>query len=99
MPRAGVLMIRSRLTESCGLTSRLQVRQGVLHLGALIEAEAAEHHVIAAVAPQRFFNLARLEVGAVQHGDAVSGTRRQQPLDGVGDEQRFLFAVESLEAA
>ncbi len=48
-----------------------QIRQDVLHFGALVEAESADHHVFPAVAAQRFFDLARLRVGAIQNRDAI----------------------------
>ena len=71
MPRAGVLMMRSRLIESCGAPATFRYAQRVLDLRALIEAEAADDDVLSAVAPQRFFDLPRLEVRAVEHRDAV----------------------------
>ena len=71
----------------------LQIRQNVLHFGALVEAEAADHDVLAAVAAQRFFDLARLRVGAIEHRDALLRIARQAALDGVGDPQRFVFGV------
>ena len=71
MPRAGVLMMRSRLDRIGAGRGQLQVRDDVLDFGALIEAEAADHDVFAAVAAQRFFNLPRLRIGAVEHGDAI----------------------------
>ncbi len=49
----------------------LEIGQRVLHFGALIETESAQHHVIAPVAAQRFFDLARLEVGAIEHRHAI----------------------------
>ncbi len=77
----------------------LKIRQRVLHFGALIETEAAQHHIIAVVAAQRFFDLARLEVGAIEHRRAIAGVGREQLVDHVGDEQRFLLAVEGFKAA
>ncbi len=53
----------------------LEIGQRVLHFGALIEAESAQNDVIAAVAAQRLLDLARLEVGAIEHGRALAGIR------------------------
>ena len=80
MPRAGVLMMRSRLIESCGLTRTFRYARYVLHFGALIETEAADHDVLAPVAPQRFFNLPRLRIGAIQHRHAILGILRASAL-------------------
>ena len=72
MPRAGTLMMRARLMRIRLRLRGLQVSDDVFDFGALIVAEAADHVVLAVVAPQRFFNLARLEVGAVENRDAPS---------------------------
>ncbi len=73
MPRAGVLMMRSRLTESGGEIASFQIRDDVLDFGALVEAEAADHDILAPVAPQRFFDLPRLEVGPVENRHVLVG--------------------------
>jgi len=62
MPRAGVLMMRSRLIESCGASRQLQIGDDVFDLGALVEAESAHYDVFAPVAPQGFFDLPRLKI-------------------------------------
>ncbi len=77
----------------------LQIGQRILHFGALIETESAHHHIFAAVAPQRFFDLPRLEIGAIQHRRAIVRVGRQQLLDGIGDKQRLLLAIERFETA
>ena len=69
MPRAGTLITRRRLTSSCGLMIELEVRERVLDLLALVEADAADDLVGDALAHQRVFNRARLRVGAIEHGD------------------------------
>ncbi len=89
-------MTRSRPIESCGADQDFQIRQNVLHFGALIEAEAADHNVLAAVTAQRFFNLARLRVGAIEHRHALLRIARQTVLDGVGDPQSFVFRIRRL---
>ena len=50
----------------------LQIRDDVLDFSALIEAESAHHDVFASVAPQRFFDLARLKIRAVEHRHALA---------------------------
>ena len=95
MPRAGVLMMRSRLMVSCGLSRTLQIRDDVLDFGALVETEAADHDVLASVAPQGFFNLSRLGVGAIQHRDVLLRIARHVRFDLVGDPQGFVFGVGS----
>jgi len=49
----------------------------------------------APVAPQRFFDLPRLKIRAVEHGHALARALGQQPLDGIGDEKRFVLGVEA----
>ena len=51
---------------------QLQVRHRVLDFRALIEAEAADDVVLAPVAPQRLFDLPRLEVGPVEHRHVIA---------------------------
>ncbi len=49
-----------------GVLEQAQVREGVLHLGAVVEAHAAHHHVGDVVLEQLFFEGPRLGVGAVE---------------------------------
>ena len=71
MPRAGTLMTRRRLTSSCGFSTQLEVREGVLDFLALVEPDAADDLVGGAGAPQRVFERSRLRVGAIQDRDRV----------------------------
>src|SRR6185295_12222327 len=48
-----------------------EISEDVFNFGALIEAEAADHHILAAVAAEAFFDLAGLEVGPVKDGDSL----------------------------
>ncbi len=73
MPRAGVLMTRMQAHGVRGGERQLEVRDQILDFRALIEAEAADDDVFAAVAAERLFNLPRLEVGAVKDSDAIAG--------------------------
>ncbi len=72
---------------------QLQIRDDVFDFGALVETEAAHHVVLAVVAAQRFFNLPRLRIGAVQNRDAAVRILPQDLLDRVGDEERFVLGV------
>ena len=74
---------------------QLQVRHSVLDFRPLVKTEAAHHAVPAPVTPQRFLDLPRLEVGAVEHRHVVRRIGHQVLLDGVGDEQGFVFGVET----
>ncbi len=59
------------------IADQAQVAEQVLDLGALVKAESADHGVADVVAAQRFFNQARLRVGAIEHGAVrlVAGLR------------------------
>ena len=88
-------MIRCRLIESVLRLRQLQIRDDVLDFGALIITDPADHVVFAVVAPQRFFNLARLRIGAVENRDAPVRMLPQNLLDRIGDEQRFVLGIVS----
>ena len=49
----------------------LEIRKQIFDFGALIEAEAADDQIFAAVASKRLFNLPRLEICAIKNGDAL----------------------------
>ena len=72
---------------------QLQIRDDVLDFGALVVADAADHVVLAVVAAQRFFNLARLRIGAVENRHAPVRILPENFLDRVGDEERFVLGV------
>ncbi len=80
---------------SCGLSRTLQISDHVLDFGALVETEAADHDVLASVAPQGFFDLPRLGVRAIQHRDVFFRIARHVRFDLVGDPQGFVFRIRS----
>src|SRR5262249_33164665 len=53
----------------------------------------ANDYVLAAVPSQRFFDLPRLRIGAIQHGDVRIGMLPKVILDAIGDPQGFIFRV------
>ena len=83
------------------IANQAQVAEHVFDFGALVEAESADHGVADVVAAQRFFNEARLRVGAVEDaqwplaGSCVSDepVLPEKRLNAVGDEEGFVFAV------
>src|SRR5216684_3638438 len=66
-----------------GADQDLHIREDVLDLGALIEAEAADDDVLAPVAAQRLFNLARLRIGSIQDRYALGGLPGKMFFDGI----------------
>ncbi len=79
------------LRRSC----QLQVRDDVFHFSALIEAESSHDDVLPAISPQCFFDLPRLEVGAIEDRNARARILAKQPFNRIRDEQRFVLGVES----
>ena len=57
-----------------------QIGKKVFDFGALVETETTNDQVLATVAAQRFFNLARLEIRAIQDGNAIEPGRETVAL-------------------
>ena len=70
-PRLGMLRTRLTLTSSDGLTTALQVGEGVLDLAPVVEAGAADDLVRDADAHEVLLEHAALRVGAVEDGDVA----------------------------
>ena len=72
-----------------------QIGQRVLDLGALVEPQAAVHPVGNPRRQERFFERARLRVGAVQDRDFAPRAAVARPVaDALHDEVRFVALVE-----
>ena len=71
MPRAGTLMIRSKLTLSVSRAQDAQVRQRVLDLAPGVEPRPADELVADAVAQERFLDRAGLGVHPVHDRDVA----------------------------
>ncbi len=68
----------------------LQVGDGVLDLGALVELRAADHLIGDLAAHQRVLEYARHRVRPVEHGDLLArGALVDEPLDLADDEARL----------
>ena len=83
-----------------GVVEHLQVRGRVLHLGALVEARAADHLVADLVQAQRLLQHARLGVHAVEDRDlAARVALLDEPGDLRGDVARLGLLVLDLDHA
>ena len=74
-----------------------RVGQRVLHFGALVKREAAQHAVAHAARAHGFFKGARLRVRAVEHGDVNGRVFAVQDADRVGNVFGFGFRVARLQ--
>src|SRR6185437_16034022 len=61
----------------------------------LIETEPSDDQVLPAIPAQRFFNLAGLEIRAVQDCDLLVRVSRKNLFNRIGYIQRFVFTVRS----
>ena len=93
-PRRGTLTIRSNARSSAGCAEHAHIGDGVADLGALVEAQAADHAIRDAEGDQPLLEGAGLEAGADQ--DRHLGQRvavAAQRLDPVADHAGLLVGV------
>ena len=90
MPRAGTLTTRRKETSSSGLRQEPQVREGVLHLRALVETGPADEEVRETRPDELVLEGARLRVRPEEDGDLGPGLDRPEARDPLDDLARLV---------